>query len=66
MQLADLFDLTRAMPDQAQIADVLVVLGRLAHNSDVQFNSITPGASFRWRATRRMPMQVVLRAATTT
>jgi hypothetical protein len=60
VQLADLFDLTRAMPDQAQIADVLVVLGRLAQNSGVTFQSIKPSASVPLAGYSALPMQVVL------
>jgi len=60
VQLADLFDLTRAMPDQLQIADVLVVLGRLADNSGVTFQSITPAPVVPLAGYQAKPMQVVL------
>jgi hypothetical protein len=60
VQLADLFDLTRAMPDKAQIADVLVVLGRLAENSGVTFQSIKPSANVPLAGYQALPMQIVL------
>jgi Tfp pilus assembly protein PilO len=60
VQLADLFDLTRAMPDQPHIADVLVVLGRLAENSGVTFQSITPDAAVPLAGYQAEPMQIIL------
>jgi Pilus assembly protein, PilO len=60
VQLADLFDLTRAMPDDPQVADVLVVLGRLAANSNVQFNSIKPGTVIPLAGYRALPMEIEL------
>jgi hypothetical protein len=60
VQLADLFDLTRAMPDDEQVADILVVLGRLAQNSGVQFDSITPDPVVQLAGYQAQPMEVVL------
>ena len=61
VQLADLFDLTRAMPDQPQIADILVVLSRLAHNSgQVQLDSIKPGPVVQLANYQAQPMEVVV------
>jgi hypothetical protein len=60
VQLADLFDLTRAMPDNPQIADILVVLGRLAANSNVQFNSIKPAVVVPLAGYQAQPMQIEL------
>jgi hypothetical protein len=60
VQLADLFDLTRAMPDDPQVADVLVVLGRLAANSNVQFNSIKPATVVPLAGYRALPMEIEL------
>jgi Tfp pilus assembly protein PilO len=60
VQLADLFDLTRAMPDQPRIADVLVVLGRLAENSGVTFQSITPSPAIPLAGYSAQPMEIVL------
>jgi hypothetical protein len=60
VQLADLFDLTRAMPDEPQVADILVVLGRLAANSSVEFTSITPADIVPLAGYEAQPMEVVL------
>jgi hypothetical protein len=60
VQLADLFDLTRAMPDDPQVADILVVLGRLAQNSGVEFNSIKPDPVVQLANYQAQPMEVVL------
>lgn len=60
VQLATLFDLTRAMPDSLQMADILVVLGRLAHNSGVQFQSIKPAAVVPLAGYQAEPMEIAL------
>jgi Pilus assembly protein, PilO len=60
VQLADLFDLTRAMPDHAQVADILVVLGRLAENSGVTFQSIKPEVKVPLAGYSALPMDVVV------
>jgi hypothetical protein len=58
VQLADLFDLTRAMPDQTQMADILVVLGRVAANSNVEFDSISPTAAVPLAGYEAVPMSI--------
>src|SRR5206468_551910 len=61
VQLADLFDLTRAMPDQPQVADILVVLSRIAQNSGrVQLDSIKPAPVVQLANYQAQPMEVVL------
>ncbi len=42
IRVADLFKLSRAMPNQADMPDVLLELSRVAHETGVQFQSITP------------------------
>jgi hypothetical protein len=58
VQLADLFDLTRAMPDEAQVSEVLVVIGRLAENSNVRFTSLKPAQPVPLAGYQALPMEL--------
>lgn len=42
VRVSDLYRLTKAMPDEADIAGVILDLGRLARRNDVVLNSVTP------------------------
>jgi hypothetical protein len=48
------------MPDDPQVADILVVLGRLAQNSSVQFDSIKPGEIVQLANYQAQPMEVIV------
>jgi hypothetical protein len=44
VQVADLFKLTKAMPDQTDMADIVLELSQVARQSGITFQSISPGA----------------------
>jgi Tfp pilus assembly protein PilO len=46
IRVAELFRLTKAMPDEVDMADILLELSQVARDSGIEFDSITPqGAS---------------------
>lgn len=59
IKIADLFRLTKAMPSQADIADVLLELSSLAHQTGIDFRSIQPTASTTVGAYQVIPINVV-------
>jgi Tfp pilus assembly protein PilO len=44
IRVAELFRLTKAMPDDVDMAGVILELSRVAHESGIEFDSITPQA----------------------
>lgn len=42
VRIADLFRLTKAMPDQTNMPDLLLQLSRVAREAGIQFDSVTP------------------------
>ena len=59
IKVADLFRLTKAMPASADIADVLLQLSTMAHDTGIDFRSIQPGASATVGAYQVIPINVV-------
>ena len=59
IKVADLFRLTKAMPAQADIADVLLQLSTMAHETGIDFRSIQPGASTTVGAYQVIPINVI-------
>jgi type IV pilus assembly protein PilO len=59
LKVADLFRLTKAMPSQADIADVLVELSTMAHETGIDFRSIQPTASTTVGAYQVIPINVI-------
>jgi len=59
IKVADLFRLTKAMPASADIADVLLQLSTMAHETGIDFRSIQPGASTTVGAYQVIPINVV-------
>jgi Tfp pilus assembly protein PilO len=58
IQLADLFDLTRAMPDALQMADIIIQLDRLAAASGVDLHSISPSKPVALTGYQAVPVSV--------
>jgi Pilus assembly protein, PilO len=59
IKVADLFRLTKAMPGQADIADVLLELSTMAHQTGIDFRSIQPTASTTVGAYQVIPINVI-------
>jgi type IV pilus assembly PilO-like protein len=59
IKVADLFRLTKAMPSQADIADVLLELSTMAHQTGIDFRSIQPTASTTVGAYQVIPINVI-------
>jgi hypothetical protein len=59
IKVADLFRLTKAMPSQADIADVLLELSSMAHQTGIDFRSVQPTASTTVGAYQVIPINVV-------
>jgi type IV pilus assembly protein PilO len=55
---AELFRLVKAMPEQTDMADVLLELNRLATDTGIVFDSITPGAETSGNGFRTQPIQL--------
>jgi hypothetical protein len=45
IRVADIFRLTKAMPDQAQMPDILLELNQVAEESGITFQQITPAST---------------------
>jgi Tfp pilus assembly protein PilO len=45
IQTANLYKLTKAMPDQIDMPDILLELSQIAHDTGIEFQSITPTAT---------------------
>lgn len=59
VHVADLFRLTKAMPDQADMPDLLLQLSRVAREAGIQFNSITPQAPASAAGYSSVPIDLV-------
>jgi type IV pilus assembly protein PilO len=55
---AEVFRLVKAIPDQTDMADVLLELNRLATDTGIVFDSITPGAETAGDGYRALPIQL--------
>jgi hypothetical protein len=59
VDVRDLFRLTRAMPDEARVPEVILELNRLAARSGVSFESISPKEPVASGAYRTLPIALV-------
>ncbi len=58
LKVADLFRLSKAMPDRADMAGVLLELNRVAADSGITFESISPQTSVPISGYQAMPIQL--------
>src|SRR6185312_2488431 len=56
---ADLFQLSRAMPDKPDLPDVLLQLSEIARETGVTFKSITPSAPVATVTYQQLPIDLV-------
>jgi hypothetical protein len=59
IRVADLFRLTKAMPDHTDMAGVILELNRIATETGIQFETITPDAPVPGDAFTAVPIKVV-------
>jgi hypothetical protein len=59
IRVADLFRLTKAMPDQADMADIVLELNHIARETGISFQSITPGGSVVLSGYQAVPINVI-------
>ena len=59
IRAADLFRVTKAMPSRADMPGVLLELNRIARDTGIRFDSITPGDSADAGGYLRQPIEVV-------
>ncbi len=59
IRVADVFRLTKAMPDQADMSGVILELNHIAKESGISFDSITPQGSMALSGYQAVPLQVV-------
>jgi hypothetical protein len=59
VQVADLFRLTKAMPDQPDMADIVLELSQVAHHSGIHFQSISPGTPVFQTGYEVLPIDLV-------
>src|SRR5439155_14598701 len=59
IRVADLFRLSRAMPDKADLPDVLLQLSQIATETGITFTSITPGDPVVVDNYQRIPIDLV-------
>ena len=59
IRAADLFRVTKAMPSKADMPGVLLELNRIARDTGIRFDSITPGDSADAGGYLRQPIEVV-------
>jgi Tfp pilus assembly protein PilO len=59
IRVADLFRLSRAMPDKADLPDVLLQLSQIATETGITFTSITPGDPVVLGDYQRIPIDLV-------
>lgn len=59
IRVADLFRLSKAMPDQTDMPGVLLELNRIARDSGIVFDSIVPGPSSELGGFRTVPVDLV-------
>jgi Tfp pilus assembly protein PilO len=60
VRLADLFRLTKAMPNDSDMPGILLELNRVAGQSGITFESITPQGEVATPTYRMVPIEVVL------
>jgi Tfp pilus assembly protein PilO len=58
IRIADLFKLSRAMPDTADIPGVMLQLSRVAEDTGVKFESITPHDPVPWGAYQQVTVDL--------
>jgi Pilus assembly protein, PilO len=61
IRVADLFRLTKAMPDQADMADIVLELNHIAKGTGITFQSITPGGSVVLSGYQAVPITVIFK-----
>ena len=59
IRVAELFELSRAMPDRADIPNVLLSLSQISAETGVTFKSITPGSPVSLGSYQRIPIDLV-------
>jgi cell division septation protein DedD len=59
IRVADLFKLTKAMPDQADEAGIILELNQVANESGISFDSITPQGSVALSGYQVVPITVI-------
>lgn len=59
IRVADLFRLSKAMPDQTDMPGVLLELNRVARDSGIVFDSIVPGPSSDLNGFRTVPVDLI-------
>ena len=57
--VADLFRLTKAMPDQTDMPGLLLELARVAHETGISFDSITPAEPVAGTGYQKIPVSLV-------
>jgi type IV pilus assembly protein PilO len=60
LRFAELFGLTKAMPDQDDMPGVLLELSRVADDSGVVVSAVTPGVAVPLTGYTRLPIEVVV------
>jgi hypothetical protein len=59
VRIADLFRLSKAMPDQADMPGVLLELNKVARDTGIEFESIVPGAALPDSGFQIVPIDLV-------
>lgn len=59
VRVADLFRLTKAMPDQADMTGLLLELTKVARDTGIEFESIVPGAALPETGFQVVPIDLV-------
>ena len=59
IRVADVFRLTKAMPDQADMSGIILELNHVAKLSGITFESITPQGSLALSGYQAVPLQVI-------
>jgi Tfp pilus assembly protein PilO len=59
VKVADLFRLTKAMPDQTRMPDLLLQLSRVAREAGIEFDAVTPQAPVGQSAYTSLPIDLV-------
>ena len=59
VRVADLFRLSKAMPDQADMPGVLLELNKVARDTGIEFESIVPGAALPETGFQIVPIDLV-------
>jgi hypothetical protein len=59
VRVADLFRLTKAMPDSTRMPDLLLQLSRVARDAGIEFDAVTPQTPVSQSAYSSIPIQLV-------